>query len=232
MQAHRITDSEFSSLPTPTVSDQYTGDLKSSQQKEGSLHSVTLAQIVHRPDLLPTPAVGHIRNNDEPIEDYLGRRAKAESGEYKGMPRVSLGVAVRMQLFPTPIVRDYKDGQAPAVRDGVVQTDTVGRAVMNSGEINEISWGKFEPAIRRWEETFGREAPAPTKPDGKEGAHRLSADFVEWMMGLPEGWVCSPELGLKRNDQLKALGNGVVPQQAELALRLLITEDIKAILET
>jgi len=232
MQAHRITDSEFSSLPTPTVSDQYTGDLKSSQQKEGSLHSVTLAQIVHRPDLLPTPAVGHIRNNDEPIEDYLGRRAKAESGEYKGMPGVSLGVAVRMQLFPTPIVRDYKDGQAPAVRDGVVQTDTVGRAVMNSGEINEISWGKFEPAIRRWEETFGREAPAPTKPDGKEGAHRLSADFVEWMMGLPEGWVCSPELGLKRNDQLKALGNGVVPQQAELALRLLITEDIKAILET
>jgi DNA (cytosine-5)-methyltransferase 1 len=232
MQAHRITDSEFSSLPTPTVSDQYTGNLKSSQQKEGSLHSVTLAQIVHRPDLLPTPAVGHIRNNDEPIEDYLGRRAKAESGEYKGMPGVSLGVAVRMQLFPTPIVRDYKDGQAPAVRDGVVQTDTVGRAVMNSGEISESSWGKFEAAIRRWEETFGREAPAPTKPDGKECAHRLSADFVEWMMGLPEGWVCSPELGLKRNDQLKALGNGVVPQQAELALRLLITEDIKAILET
>lgn len=262
MQAHRITDSEFSSLPTPTVSDQYTGNLKSSQQKEGSLHSVTLAQIVHRPDLLPTPAVGHIRNNDEPIEDYLGRRAKAESGEYKGMPGVSLGVAVRMEMLPTPIcsdakgtgpadfnrktvqlravngllptpaARDFRDGTQAYQRDGVVQTDTVARAVFNSGEITEITWGKFEAAIRRWEETFGREAPAPTKPDGKEGAHRLSADFVEWMMGLPEGWVCSPELGLKRNDQLKALGNGVVPQQAELALRLLITEDVKAILET
>jgi len=39
---------------------------------------------------------------------------------------------------------------------------------------------------------------------------------------LPEGWVTSPEIGLKRNDQLKACGNGVVPQQAEMALRLLL----------
>ncbi|NBW21168.1 MAG: hypothetical protein EBR82_75725 [Caulobacteraceae bacterium] len=91
--------------------------------------------------LLPTPAVGHIRNHDEPIEDYLERRQKAESGEYKGMPGVSLGVAVR------------------------------------------LNWGKFEPAIRRWEK-ITRVAPAPTKPDGKDGAHRLSAEFTEWMMGI------------------------------------------------
>jgi hypothetical protein len=31
-------------LPTPTVSDTFTGSLKSSQQKEGSMHSVTLPQ--------------------------------------------------------------------------------------------------------------------------------------------------------------------------------------------
>lgn len=41
------------------------------------------------------------------------------------------------------------------------------------------------------------------------------------MMGLPEGWVTSPTIGLSRNEQLKALGNGVVPQQAMLALSLL-----------
>ena len=40
-------------------------------------------------------------------------------------------------------------------------------------------------------------------------------------MGLPEGWVTSPVIGLTRNQQLKALGNGVVPQQAELALSIL-----------
>jgi hypothetical protein len=82
------------------------------------------------------------------------------------------------------------------------------------------NWGKFEPAIRRWEETIGRPAPAPTKPDGKDGNHRLSSAFTEWMMGLPEGWIT--DVGLKRNEELKACGNGVVPQQAELALRILL----------
>lgn len=69
---------------------------------------------------------------------------------------------------------------------------------------------------------IGRPAPAPTKGDGKNGGHRLSALFVEWMMGLPAGHVTAPEIGLSRNAQLKALGNGVVPQQAALALRTLL----------
>jgi DNA (cytosine-5)-methyltransferase 1 len=41
-------------------------------------------------------------------------------------------------------------------------------------------------------------------------------------MGLPEGWVTDPELGLARNEQLKLCGNGVVPQQAALALTVLL----------
>lgn len=82
------------------------------------------------------------------------------------------------------------------------------------------NWGKFEPAIRRWEEVLGRPAPAPTKPDGKDGAHRLSPEFTEFLMGVPEGWIT--ECGLSRNEALKACGNGVVPQQAELALRVLL----------
>ena len=84
-------------------------------------------------------------------------------------------------------------------------------------------WGKFAPAIERWEVAIDREAPAPTKPDGKDGQHRLSAEFTEWMMGLPAGWVTDPELGLTRNEQLKLCGNGVVPQQAALALTRLLT---------
>jgi hypothetical protein len=201
--------------------------------------------------------------------------------------------------LPTPAARDGKDGQAEHQRDGVVQTDTVARAIFNSGEVllpttrtsmahgataKEIeagnpksrietevmllptpntmehlpartgearerilhrgdingsrrssvgnlredilevptSWGKFEPAIRRWEQVLGRPAPAPTKPDGKDDAHRLSSKFTEWMMGLPDGWIT--DAGLTRNEELKACGNGVVPQQAELALRLLLGE--------
>lgn len=48
---------------------------------------------------------------------------------------------------------------------------------------------------------------------------KLNAKFVEYMMGLPSGWVT--ETGLSRTQQLKMLGNGVVPQQAKLALELM-----------
>lgn len=80
-------------------------------------------------------------------------------------------------------------------------------------------WGDYAPAIHRWEQTLGRQAPPPTIGDGKNGNHRLNATFVEWMMGLPPGHVTDSAIGLTRNEQLKALGNGVVPQQALLALR-------------
>lgn len=84
------------------------------------------------------------------------------------------------------------------------------------------AWGPYAPAIRRWEQVIGRPAPAPTELSPK-GTHRLSAQAVEWMMGLPDGWVTDVP-GLTRNDQLKALGNGVVPQQAAHALRLLLAD--------
>jgi len=37
------------------------------------------------------------------------------------------------------------------------------------------------------------------------------------MQGLPLGHVTDPAIGISRNDMLKALGNGVVPQQAAAA---------------
>lgn len=82
------------------------------------------------------------------------------------------------------------------------------------------AWGKFEPAIKRWEDVVKRTAPPATKVDGKDGTHRLSSEFSEWLMGLPEGWVT--DCGLSRREELKACGNGVVPQQAEFAVRSLL----------
>lgn len=69
---------------------------------------------------------------------------------------------------------------------------------------------------------LGRLAPPPTELSTK-GAHRLSARAVEFMMGLPAGWVADVP-GLGRNEQLKALGNGVVSQQCAAALRLLLPD--------
>lgn len=39
------------------------------------------------------------------------------------------------------------------------------------------------------------------------------------MMGLPEGWVTGDDLGLSNRQQLKIVGNAVVPLQALLALQ-------------
>jgi DNA (cytosine-5)-methyltransferase 1 len=79
-----------------------------------------------------------------------------------------------------------------------------------------IDWREYEPAIKRWE-SITRRAPAPTVH--RNDRDRLNPVFVEWMMGLPEGHVTGH--GLSASQELKMLGNGVVPQQAALALRLL-----------
>ena len=71
--------------------------------------------------------------------------------------------------------------------------------------------------------TSRREMHLQEAPDALDQDGKLSALFVEYMMGLPVGWVT--DTGLSRAQQLKMLGNGVVPQQAELALELLTPVD-------
>lgn len=41
-------------------------------------------------------------------------------------------------------------------------------------------------------------------------------------MGLEDGWVTGPNIGLTANQQMAALGNGVLPLQAAIALRNLL----------
>lgn len=77
-------------------------------------------------------------------------------------------------------------------------------------------WGRYDIAIERHAAVLGRRAPEPVAGGG------LNPAFVEWMMMLPQGWVTDPALGLSRTAQLRLLGNGVVPPQAEAALRLLL----------
>ena len=200
-----ITALEYSSLPTPTVSDQYTGNLASTQQKPGSMHSVTLAQVFHKLELFMTPAATE------------GTKAPSQqTSEVKGKTgQVWLSNQAKdISLLPTATASDWKNGVAG---DGYGPNLPQTAKQLTTGKTN---WGKFEPAIRRWETILGRPAPEPTKPDGKDNNHRLSSKFTEWMMGLPDGWITGHDL--KRNDELKLAGNGVVPQQAELALRLLL----------
>ncbi|GAB33341.1 DNA cytosine methyltransferase [Gordonia otitidis] len=83
-------------------------------------------------------------------------------------------------------------------------------------------WGRYAPAIARWEHITGRAAPAPAILNEEKGP-RPASEFVEWLMGLPAGWVTDPEHGLTANQQNTALGNGVLPLQAVVALDALRT---------
>lgn len=85
-----------------------------------------------------------------------------------------------------------------------------------------LGFGPYRRAVDRWAHVIGREPPVPLeRRPGR--ADRPNPAFVEWMMGLPAGWVTDvPDL--TRRDQLKLLGNGVVPQQAELALTTLLDD--------
>lgn len=93
-------------------------------------------------------------------------------------------------------------------------------AAVDPGAADVDRWGPFAVAIHRWEQRLGRPAPEPSELTAR-GRRRLSAAFVEWLMGLPPGYVTDMP-GLLRDRQLRLLGNCVVPQQAAAAIRHLL----------
>jgi len=124
-------------------------------------------------------------------------------------------------LMPTPTVIDMGNNKTPeewaAWKDQQRAKHNNGNGHGESLTQAAIAWGKYEPAIRRWE-ALTREVPEPTVPHKEK--RRLNPAFVEWMMGLPEGHVTGH--GLSAAKELKMLGNGVVPQQARSAVTQLM----------
>ena len=60
-------------FPTPTTADTWTDKLKSSQQKEGSMHSVNLSQAVHMKNMFPTKSQqGTVTLNPMWVEWLMG----------------------------------------------------------------------------------------------------------------------------------------------------------------
>ena len=178
-------------LPTPV-----SRDGKDTHSSQRMAEKSKLTGIAH---LLPTP-----------------RSSDTNSAGQHGDGGMDLRTTVT--LLPTPKAQDGEFGTPR----------TSGRPIEKSTHLGTIAsleqtshWGKYEPAIRRWEQVTGQPAPAPTEPN-KNGNPRLSAEFSSWLMGWPPGWVTDPAIGISRNDQLRCVGNGVVSLQAAAAIRYLL----------
>lgn len=306
---HRVPGSPL--IPTPAARDAKGLNQRRNQENlPGAMELGVRLRSVPATVFMPTP-----RASD-------GAKGPSYSGH-----RVNLSGAVLGQagLLPTPTA---SDGMAERMRTGVWHAGSrramnlgIAGRIVTAGESKardpesygfRVDWGRFTPAVRRWETILGRPAPDPTQatrrlrvlagrlparlrdgawcarriqatlphgvdwpcrrrvidrwaavgapglidpvwrsiasrdPDDPVGCTRLPARSVldlwfraahtrvtvanlsprlaEWMMGLPAGWVTDPAIwrdvpGNHRMLQLRALGNGVCPPQAERAVR-------------
>lgn len=197
-------------LPTPVARD---GKGRTSMNRDGGPGLADLGR------LLPTPrATDNTGGRDEPRPD--GK---------------SLALNDVEALLPTPNASDMTGGgQHPSKRAGhsrQVIDEVLGlpgaeapTPASNWSPFNTGSWGPYAVAIARWSMILGREAPAPVAPN-RNGRPALTAEFAEWMMGLPAGWITGDDLGLSRSNCLKLAGNGVVPQAAHFAYSALLADN-------
>lgn len=110
----------------------------------------------------------------------------------------------KLRCFPTPN-RSRMDGRKSP---GYSKRPSFYDLKHWSDEDVRASYGM---AIERWEGIIGREAPPLAKPKGT-----LNVEFIEWMMGFPDGWVTGAD-DVSRTAKLAALGNACTPQQASEA---------------
>lgn len=215
-------DAGLTLLPTPTARD-------SSSSGGSNEHNVTLTDAVVRTELgskpnarlLPTPGA------------YDGERGGSQHPDKRraGNHSVTIqDVAEHLTLMPTP--RASRGGSATETMYGLGAERVNDERPQGQVVADVTDWGPYADAIARWESVIGRPAPAPVRFDGKGGKPRLNPELTEWMMGWPAGHVTDPNIGLTRAEQLKACGNGVVPQQAAAALREMLARDGVPELET
>lgn len=306
---HRVSGSPL--IPTPAARDAKGLNQRRNQENlPGAMELGTRLRSAPATVFMPTPHASD------------GAKGPSYSGHRVNLSGAVLGQA---SLLPTPTA---SDGMAERMRSGMWHAGSrramnlgIAGRIVTAGESKardpesygfRVDWGRFTPAVRRWETILGRPAPDPTQatrrlrvlagrlparlrdgvwcarriqatllhgldwpcrrrvidrwaavgapglidpvwrsiasrdPDDPVGCTRLPARSVldlwfraahtrvtvanlsprlaEWMMGLPAGWVTDPAIwrnvpGNHRMLQLRALGNGVCPPQAERAVR-------------
>lgn len=190
-------------LPTPTARDFKDTQVRMEPHRPNDTDTINRALA----NLLPTPTASRIDAETE--ESWLAKTEQLLADD-QGVKTVSLDLAVRSMKTKSELT-------TTAHQSTIIDNELFDDETVKSDSKSEMNWGKYAAAIKRWE-NLTRPVPEPTIPH--KDKRRLNPQFVEWMMGLDDGHVTGH--GLSIAQELKMLGNGVVPQQARAAIAQLI----------
>lgn len=175
-------------------------------------------QAIPEPGAVQRPGRLRGRAGEEPSPDPAQPERRTEEQQDLGAPAgPAAEPGERPRPAPDPDGRRLQE--RPELHGATEQDSTNGhpRREHTDGHMGATDWGRYAPAIRRWE-SLTRPAPSPVDERG-----RLSPRFTEWMMGYADGWVSDL---LPHGPALKACGNGVVTAQAVEAILRLMSIDI------
>lgn len=175
-------------LPTPTAMDstEATARMKSSQTKDGSMHSVTLARAVHT--LLPTSVAVSVRHSKRvsaaKAQGSVSFRSRLNGEE------APTGLEDWLEfhgLMPSPVAQDYRRRGPNSRQQGLPE-------VCHRLLHNPIADGQRPGADARggFEEMLPENAKSQGSKDGRTS--QLNPLFVGEMMGYPLEWLISPFL--------------------------------------
>lgn len=182
--------------------------------------------------------VKHARDEARPICEFLNRH-----GYRAGWELVRAGDVgaphVRHRVYVTAV---RKDCDVPAVNDAYLDADRSSGALWPTPDLDSTllvetayQWALDDTtdhpdkgrtsALEHWAKVTGEPYPYPlytTPMPGTQGSVMLA--FIEWMMGLPVGYVSTPSLPLTRADRMMLLQTGTVPLQAAHAVAVGLTQ--------
>ena len=186
----RIEGKDFSSWPTPRVSDTEGAVAKgvekqngnySRKNKKGVRWGVKLKDAVdyeEKQKMWPTPKTSdmysaHMKENKQGVPHDVAK------GNLRGT----------VQMYPTPKARDWKDsGSIEKLAETKSQESLMHRVAKQmflTPTANEDAAGRPGTKMQKM---LGNHPEVRNKGEGT-----LNADWVEWLMGYPPGWTNLPE---------------------------------------
>lgn len=190
-------------IPTPTCSDAFTSNLKSTQQKPDTMHSVSLAQLCEKmPEKMwPTPDANMGARGTQP--EWKPIRQSGQPAQY------TINQAVRdlhggkqtRQTYPTPTASEYKRRGPNSKQQGLSTIEPPVNGQLNPDWVEwlmgwPIGWTRIEPIELDWRDWS-------IDPADNNEIPRVSQPIEN------------------RVSRLKAIGNGQVPTVAAVAWDIL-----------